>query len=79
MKLMIRLEMKNYNMILTENAAIFRLEKLINMNFLLVKKYYLLIKAKFTCSPLGQALEKQTKTIDNQGKKQIKALEEHGK
>ena len=79
MKLMIRLEMKNYNMILTENAAIFRLEKMINMNFLLVKKYYLLIKAKFTCSPLGQALEKQTKTIDNQGKKQIKALEEHGK
>ena len=31
-------------------------------------------QAKFTCSPLGKAFEKQTKTIEEQGKKQVKAL-----
>ena len=31
--------------------------------------------AKFTYSPLGKALEKQTKTIEDQGKKQADALE----
>ena len=36
-------------------------------------------RAKFTYSPLGKALKKQTKTIEDQGEKQIKALEEHGK
>ena len=36
-------------------------------------------QAKFTYSPLGKALEKQTKTIEDQGKKQIKAIEDHGK
>ena len=32
-------------------------------------------QAKFTYSPLGKAFEKQIKTIENQGKKQIDALE----
>ena len=36
-------------------------------------------QAKFTYSPLGKAFEKQTKTIEDQGKKQIKATEDHGK
>ena len=31
-------------------------------------------QAKFTYSPLGKAFEKQTKTIEDQGKKQIDAL-----
>ena len=31
-------------------------------------------QAKFTYSPLGKAFEKQTKTIGDQGKKQIDAL-----
>ena len=30
-------------------------------------------QAKFTYSPLGKAFEKQTKTIEDQGKKQIDA------
>ena len=34
-------------------------------------------QAKFTYSPLGKALEKQTKMIEDQGKKQIKAAEVH--
>ena len=33
----------------------------------------------FTYSPLGKALEKQTKTIEDLGKKQIKAIEMHVK
>ena len=36
-------------------------------------------QAKFTYSPLGKALEKQTKTIKGQDEKQIKAIEDHGK
>ena len=31
-------------------------------------------QAKFTYSPLGKAFEKQTKTIKEQGKKEIKAI-----
>ena len=31
--------------------------------------------AKFTYSPLGKAFEKQIKTIEDQGKKQVDALE----
>ena len=36
-------------------------------------------QAKFSHSPLGKAFEKQTKTIEDQGKKQIKAIEDHEK
>ena len=31
-------------------------------------------QAKFTYSPLGKTFEKQTKTIEDQGKKQVDAL-----
>ena len=34
-------------------------------------------QAKFSYSPLLKALEKQTKTIEDQGKKQIKAIVDH--
>ena len=46
-----------------------------------MKKYYHRINkqiiqlAKFTYSPLGKALEKQRKTIEDQGEKQVDALE----
>ena len=36
-------------------------------------------QAKFTYTPWGKAFEKETKTIEDQGKKQIRAIEEHGK
>ena len=36
-------------------------------------------QAKFTYSPLDQEFEKLRKTIEDQGEKQIKELEEHGK
>ena len=35
-------------------------------------------KFQLTYSPLGKTLEKQAKAIENQGKKQIKAIEDHG-
>ena len=41
---MIRLEMKNYKMILTEKH--YHLEKFINMDILMVKKYNIPIKEK---------------------------------
>ena len=34
-------------------------------------------QAKFTYSPLGKAFEKQTKTIKDQGKKQVKAIQDN--
>ena len=49
MKLMIRLEMKNYNMILKERLPKdqpYHLAKLISMNMLPVKKYCCLINSK---------------------------------
>ena len=32
-------------------------------------------QAKFTCSPLGKPFEKQTKTIEDQGEKQINVIQ----
>ena len=34
-------------------------------------------QAKFTYSPLGKAFEKQTKTTEDQGKKQVKAIQDN--
>ena len=36
-------------------------------------------QGKFPYSLLGKGLKKQTKTIEDQGKNQIKAIEDHGK
>ena len=75
--------MKNYNMVLIERLQkhqLYNQAKSTNMNTLLVKKYCHLInnkiieQAKFTYSPLVKAFEKQKKTIEKQGKKQIVAL-----
>ena len=38
-------------------------------------KQQIIEQAKFTYSPLGKALEKETKTNEDQGNKQIEALE----
>ena len=34
-------------------------------------------QAKFNYSPLGKALEKEIKTIEDQGKKQVKAIQDN--
>ena len=36
-------------------------------------------QAKFTCSPLGKAFEKQTKTVKDQGEKQTEAIQNYKK
>ena len=40
-------------------------------------KQQIIEQAKFAFSPLGKAFEKQTKTIEDQGKKQIKAIQDN--
>ena len=82
---MIRLKMKNYDMILIVKQLkypLYHQVKFINMNILLVtedilpsNQQQIIEQAKFPYSPLGKALDKQIKTIENQGKKQIDALE----
>ena len=63
---MIRIEIKKCNTILTENQQKYHhylLEKLINMNILEVlpsNQKQIIEQAKFACSPLGKAFEKQT-------------------
>ena len=34
---------------------------------------------KFTYFPLGKAFQKQTKALEEQGRKQVEAIKEHGK
>ena len=83
---MIKLGMKNYNMILTEkqlkyqpyHQEIHKYEYLTGEDILPSNQQQIIEQAKFTHSPLGKALEKQTKTIEDQGEKQIKAIQNQG-
>ena len=66
-QLMIKLRMKNYNMIL--------IEKLQKYNRAIIEQ------AKFTYFPLGKVFEKQTKTIQDQREKRrgcFKSFKEEG-
>ena len=47
-----------------------------SMNILPSNQEQVIEQAKFTYSPLGKAFEKQTKTIEDQGEKQIKAIQD---
>ena len=85
---MIRLEMKNCNMILTEKqqkyhhyhlAKIDKYEYLAGEEILLPGQKRVIEHAKFIYSPFGKAFQKQIKIMEDPGEKQIKALEEHGK
>ena len=81
---MSRLETKNYNILLTEKLPKYQpyhKAKLISMNILLVTKYchlqqQIIEQAKFTYSPLRKGFEKQIKTIQDQGQKQVEALKD---
>ena len=62
-----------------QNYCHYHQEKLININILLTKKYFILIKFRIiiiTYFPLGKRFEKQIKTMKIQGKKHIAAIEE---
>ena len=75
---MIRLEMKNYNAILTEKQLKYQpyhQVKFITCEEILPSnKQRTIEQAKFTYSPLGKAFEKQIKTIEDQGQNQVEAL-----
>ena len=81
---MIRLEKKICNIILTEKQQKdqpYHPEKMINMTFLQAKKYChlhqsrIIEQANFTYSPLEKPFEIQKKTIEQQGKEELEALE----
>ena len=77
---MIRLEIKNYNMILIEKQQKYQhyyQAKLININILRANKCCLLLK--FTYSPLKKAFKKQTKTIEDQEEKLRQVIQDHEK
>ena len=85
---MIKLEMRNLNMILTEKQQKYQhydLEKLMNVNILQMKKHYHLIKrsvieqTKFSHSPLGKVFEKETKMTEEKDEKQIDAITDQKK
>ena len=84
---MIRLEMKNYDLILIEkqlkisalsSGKILKYEYLTGKDILPSNQQKKIEQAKFTYSPLGKAFEKQVKTIEDQGEKQIKAIQYQG-
>ena len=83
----IRLEMKNYNMILIEKLQISALssgkidkyEYLTDEEILHSNQQQIIEQAKFTYSPLRKAFEKQAKIIKGQGEKQIKPINDNKK
>ena len=68
---MIRLEIKNCNIILTE-----KLQKYehYHLEILPPNQGRIIEQGKFTYSPLGKTFEKQIKAIKNQGKRQVETL-----
>ena len=80
--------MKNCNMILTEKEQKYQNyypEKLINIYILPFKEILpsnqrqIIEQTKFAYSPLGKAFEKQTNTIEEQGKNRQKQLKNNEK
>ena len=56
------------------SGKIDKYEYLTGEEILLSNQRQIIEQAKFAYSPLGKFFEKQTKTIEDQGEKQIKAL-----
>ena len=80
--------MKNCNILLIEKEQKYQNyypEKLINMNILPFKEILpsnqrqIIEQTKFAYSPLGKAFEKQTNTIEEQGKNRQKQLKNNEK
>ena len=57
------------------SAKIRKYEYLTGENILPSNQQQIIEQAKFTYSPLGKAFEKQIKTIEDQGNKQVDGLE----
>ena len=79
---MIRLEMKNYSMVLIAKTSalssgkIHKYEYLTGEDILPSNQQQIIEQARFNYSPLGKRFEKQIKTIEDQGKTQVDALED---
>ena len=58
------------------SGKIHKYEYLTGEDILPSNQQQIIEQAKFTYSPLGKAFEKQIKTIENQGEKQMKAIED---
>ena len=58
------------------SAKIDKYEYLTGEEILPSNQQQIIEQAKFTYSPLGKAFEKQTKTIEDHGKKHIKAIQD---
>ena len=56
------------------SGRIDKYEYLTGKETLLSNQQQIIEQAKFSYSPLGKAFEKQTKTIEDQGEKQIEAI-----
>ena len=80
-----KLKMKSYNMIDINREAekisalssgkLPKYEYLTGEDILPSNQQQIIEQTKFTYSPLGKAFEKQTRTIEDQGKKQVDTLE----
>ena len=57
------------------SGEIYEYEYLTGEDILPSNQQQIIEQAKFTYSPLGKAFEKQLKTIEDQGEKQIKAIQ----
>ena len=57
------------------SSKIYKYEYLTSEDILRSNQQQIIKQEKFTYSPLGKAFEKQVKTIEDQGQKQIDALE----
>ena len=57
------------------SGKIYKYEYLTGGDILPSNQQQIIEQAKFTYSPLGKAFEKQIKTIEDHGKKQVEALE----
>ena len=81
---MIRLEVKNCNMILTEAVKISALSSgkidkykyCTGAEILPFNQKQIIEEAKFTYYPLGKAFKRQIKTIKDQGENQVNALKD---
>ena len=58
------------------SGKIDKYEYLTGEKILPLNQQQIIQQAKFTYSPLGKAFEKQIKTIEDQGKKQVKAIQD---
>ena len=61
------------------SGKIDKYEYLTGEEILLSNKQQIIEQANFTYSPLGKAFEKQTKTIKDQGEKQIEVIQDNKK